>query len=428
MRSFILILVTLAVSSFAQDEENLASLEGMQAWKLFCDTPEKLRLVKRFEEIPGFDMIQTGDGSIDVFVVAQNVEPFRDLLEQNNVRYEVFIENVKEKVLEEHVSQQVERATRKLLHKDSPSDDMTFTYYLNFDEVDLYLERIAARYSSVANLVNLGRSYEGRQMKGLKIAKAGPKKVAIFIDAGIHAREWIAPATALSILAQLVVNKTNEYLLEHVDWYIVPVLNPDGYQFTHSHLMNRLWRKTRSPTDIASCRGVDANRNFGTHWMGPGASSNPCRETYAGPNAFSEVETRNLRDFILAQNGTIKLYLTLHSYGQYILYPWGYTTELPENEPELRALAEACAKAIATVRGTKYTYGTSANHLYLASGGSDDWAMDQGGADLSYTIELPGGSHGFLLPASQIRPVAAETFEAIKVIHSHVKARYVSGL
>ena len=56
-----------------------------------------------------------------------------------------------------------------------------------------------------------------------------------------------------------------------------------------------------------------------------------------------------------------------------------------------------------------------------AAGGSDDWAMEVGGADLSYTVELPGGSYGFAPPPREIIPVGAETFEAIKQFALYVE-------
>lgn len=61
-----------------------------------------------------------------------------------------------------------------------------------------------------------------------------------------------------------------------------------------------------------------------------------------------------------------------------------------------------------------------------AAGGSDDWAMGKAGINLSYTFELPGGNYGFLLPASEIKAVGTETFEAIKQIHQYVTSKYAS--
>lgn len=64
---------------------------------------------------------------------------------------------------------------------------------------------------------------------------ATPKPV-IFIDAGIHCREWIAPPVALYIIQQLVENSTNAAMYQNVDWYILPNLNPDGYEFTQKNV------------------------------------------------------------------------------------------------------------------------------------------------------------------------------------------------
>lgn len=87
----------------------------------------------------------------------------------------------------------------------------------------------------------------------------------------------------------------------------------------------RFWRKTRQPSGSGRCIGTDANRNFDFHWSEIGASSNPCSETFRGEKAFSEPETIALRDLMHSLSSDCKFYLTLHSYGQYMLYPWGYT-------------------------------------------------------------------------------------------------------
>lgn len=131
----------------------------------------------------------------------------------------------------------------------------------------------------------------------------------------------------------------NKNVLNNLNWIILPVVNPDGYEYSHRSVctkrvirsrnvvffikQERFWRKTRKP--FKSCIGTDANRNFGFHWSEIGASSNPCSETFQGEKAFSEPETIALRDLMHSIRGECKFYLTLHSYGQYLLYPWGYT-------------------------------------------------------------------------------------------------------
>merc|ERR1712083_279497 len=78
-------------------------------------------------------------------------------------------------------------------------------------------------------------------------------------------------------------------LTKELEWYIVPVMNPDGYLYTQTN--DRMWRKTRSP-NTGSCFGTDANRNWGFHWNTGGSSSNPCADTYMGSEAFSEGVTK----------------------------------------------------------------------------------------------------------------------------------------
>ncbi|XP_076171820.1 carboxypeptidase B [Ptiloglossa arizonensis] len=421
----IFLIATLCVAAvFAAGEENLLPLEGMQGFSTFYDTPEQLELMKSLANFPGFDFTKITENTADVLVTASNVNGFKQLLKENIMNYTVTIENVQEAVTEEYITQQVERRLRGRLQAYNTPGKLSFTYYPNNKEISEYLEYVTKTHGDVASLINIGTSFEGRQMNVLRLSTGGKNKPAIFIDAGIHAREWIAPVTSLYIIDQMVMNQ-NRYLLNNVDWYILPVLNPDGYEFTHVKSANRLWRKTRSPNSGSSCRGVDGNRNYDMEWMTIGASSSPCSETYAGPKPFSERENQNLRDFILARKQQIKAYLTLHSYGQYILYPWGFTSKVPSNEPELKNLASNCANAIAKSRGTKYTFGTSANHLYPAAGGSDDWAMAKAGISISYTFELPGGNSGFLLPPSNIKAVGIETFEAIKVIYQYISSKYV---
>ena len=77
------------------------------------------------------------------------------------------------------------------------------------------------------------------------------------------------------------------------------------------------------------------NRNFGFHWNEGGSSSSPCADTYHGGAPFSEVESQNVRDTVLSIASQAQVYLTFHSYGQYWLTPWGYTSALPDDYPQL---------------------------------------------------------------------------------------------
>ncbi|RZC35009.1 Peptidase M14 and/or Propep M14 domain containing protein [Asbolus verrucosus] len=404
------LLVTLALLGFAAS----VSYDGYKVYKVVPKTEVENQYLKAMQLSKDFDFwskINKVGNPVVVMVSPKAQSKFEEYLKISKIEYNVQIENVESTI-------QAEREYHRAKQAQKTGLKISFDQYYRHAEINAYLEQLAKDYPDVVTLENFGQSYQKRQMNLVRISSGprNPPKPIIFIDAGIHAREWIAPAVALYIINQLVENPENSNLIQDVDWIILPSLNPDGYEYSWDE--DRMWRKTVSPGTI--CDGCDPNRNFGFHWMEAGASSWECSETYAGKQAFSEVETRHLRDY-LNKTANIKAYLTLHSYGQYLLYPWGYSDALCDNWRELDALGNQVNDAIAAVSGTTYTVGSSTHVLYAAAGASDDWAMGGAGIDIVYTIELPGGGwYGFDLPASRILPVCIETFEGFKVYADYV--------
>lgn len=304
----------------------------------------------------------------------------------------------------------------------SVNASLSLTEYHRYDKITNYIDELAKLDSLVISVEIIGQSSEGRDLKVIKFCADGCGiKPVIFIDCGIHAREWLGISMCLYIISELAENADNGNMLMDTNWYIIPVLNPDGYEYTHTH--NRLWRKTRSEGKI--CKGVDPNRNFDYSWNVVGASTDECVEIYSGPTSFSEPETRAFRDFVLKHKDYIKIYISFHTYGQYILHSWGWTTELPDNVEELDALGNDVADAIKAVRGTQYTVGSPATLIYPSGGGSDDWIKGVAGVPLTYVFELPRGEeNGFIADPSNIEPVVTETFVGVKVLQSYVAHTY----
>jgi len=117
-----------------------------------------------------------------------------------------------------------------------------------------------------------------------------------------------------------------------------------------------------------------------------------------------------MSDYILKHKNRIVAYITLHSYSQLILTPWGWTKDLPDAYTDMEKVALSAARALKSLYGTEYTVGSSTRVLYEASGGSDDWAHGAAGIKYSYTVELRDtGDHGFVLPKEQIIPSGEET-------------------
>lgn len=119
-----------------------------------------------------------------------------------------------------------------------------------------------------------------------------------------------------------------------------------GNSFDYYFLINqdRLWRKTRNTNINSTCVGVDANRNFNFHWMDNVYPVDACAEDYAGLQPFSEPESKALANLMAQHN--VQLYLTLHSFGNFILYPYGYTIKAPLRWKELQRIALEAALAI----------------------------------------------------------------------------------
>ena len=98
-----------------------------------------------------------------------------------------------------------------------------------------YLECLTAKYSEMCGIIDIGNSVEGRSIKVIKISRPssnGEMKPAIWIDGGIHAREWISPSSVEYFVYQLVEKSDlheNKMMVDNFDIYVAPILNPDGY-------------------------------------------------------------------------------------------------------------------------------------------------------------------------------------------------------
>jgi len=290
--------------------------------------------------------------------------------------------------------------------------------YNLLEDMFQFLDDMEAAYPEKATVVTLGESYEGRPIKGMKIS-TNENNPAVFIEANIHAREWISSATTLWMINEILTSNdiAVRSVVDSVTWYIVPVTNPDGYVYTHEE--NRLWRKTRSIHNLL-CRGVDPNRNFGYNWRQGGSSNVACSDTYAGPTPFSENESRAMMDFYATVADKVDVYFCFHSAAQMLMYPLGNTasTENVPNHEDLDAIAEYAADALFRVYGTRYVYGNAMTTLYVTSGSSRDHAYGHFNTPLVFTYEMREGRGEsiFILPPEEIHPNSHEIFVSVLAV------------
>ncbi|XP_049867077.1 zinc carboxypeptidase-like [Pectinophora gossypiella] len=270
--------------------------------------------------------------------------------------------------------------------------NFSWNAYYDVDDIHGWLTDTSQKYPEWTKLVVGGKSYEGRKLLGLQIKTPSQKlKPVIFIESGIHAREWIAPATTTYFINQLLTSSDPSIVAmrEQFDWHIFPTVNPDGYHYTFT--TDRMWRKTRSKSSNG-CYGADPNRNWDYHWMQSGTSNNPCDpQVYGGSRAFSEVETKTLSEYIAGLKN-LTAYIDFHSYGPFMLIPFSDSKEHIDNYDDLVKIGKTSLDYGDKVKvGPRYREpATAAEFLYACSGASMDWVRFALGTRLTFVYELRG--------------------------------------
>ncbi|XP_064086695.1 carboxypeptidase B-like isoform X2 [Macrobrachium nipponense] len=412
------LLLTTLLACYRQTEGSYQYLAGHQIWKLGG----------KESALPGQLM---ADGLLDILdhsrklqqvrVAPHHIDRVSELLQKDGISYEILVDD-----LASHV-EGIENSERR--RRDVSGNHQTCTeshcpepltdVYMRFDQMEWYLKQLNETHYPNVSLSSIGKSHENRDIWLLHIKSNKPDARAIWIEGGIHARERISPAVAFGLISKLATGDGAKY--NDFDFFLAPMANPDGYEYTFTG--DRMWRKNRRANSHqrSNCYGVDLNRNWDFKF-GVGASNYPCSEVYMGPSPFSEPETKALKDAMLERNGSLLMLFSLHSYGQDLLYPWGWTSqEEAENKDELVRVGQAFAEGAREIHNHDYDVVNSAGGLYYASGATDDWAYSETSARYAYTLELRDkGERGFLLTSEAIKPSIEEVWNGFQKILQNI--------
>lgn len=283
-----------------------------------------------------------------------------------------------------------------------------FDEYRDLQEVSDYMDRLAARHPALASVRTVGVSGEGRPIRALAISRGGT--IGIALDGAQHAREWISAMVPVCVADRLLARDADDprvhKILDAVSFYVVPVVNPDGYAYSWTD--DRYWRKNRR-----GGYGVDVNRNYGVAWGESGSSPDRASPNYRGEHAFSEPEARAMKALFDAES--IRAHIDFHSYSQVILYPWSHQKAPPPDRDAFAAIADRMSSAIHAQHGEPYAIRAGAELASGIGGTLGDWAYGEHGAR-SFLVELrPKASRdgGFVLPPEQIVPTCDESFAAV---------------
>ena len=275
------------------------------------------------------------------------------------------------------------------------------------DGLAQYMSDLADANSDILDLETIGTTVQGRDILALRLTNEAntDEKPTVLYSSTIHAREWISTEVNRRLLEWFIkgwreVKPSIVNILDTTELWFVLVQNPDGYQYTFDG--DRLWRKNLRNNDglpgTSALDGVDLNRNFPEHWNydDEGSGTITSDETYRGPSPGSEPETQSMIDLIEAIHPVY--HISYHSFGQLLLYPFGFQVNTPSADDPIYVAWAGTDKKPA-VQG--FNPGVGAD-LYTTNGEQTDFAAADEGV-LAITPELSEGNdgNGFVFPDSE---------------------------
>jgi carboxypeptidase T len=348
------------------------------------------------------------------------------LLFDNGFQYEVLINDVRQYYIEQNQSQNPPVGLQGSIR--TPEDDCdgrighyttpqnfrlgSMGGYLTYTQLLEELDSMCSKYPDLIScravidpntLTNGGRPiYWVRISDNPNVNENEPKALYTSLH---HAREPLSLMQNIYYMWYLLENYATDdevrYLVDNSELFFIPCVNPDGYVYNNTNSPNGggMWRKNRRPNGGTSF-GVDLNRNYGYAFAfnNSGSSGTTTSDTYRGPSAFSEPESRNIKFF--CENNDIKLSLNYHSYGNMVVYPWAYNSAPTPDSTFFRQYARFMTYE------NRYITGSNMETVgYNTNGDADDWLYGEQTTKnkiLAMTPEAGGDQYGFYPPSAQI--------------------------
>jgi len=400
--------------------------------------------------------IDHGDSKKNFFFVSDFSEREINIIKEKGFNYEIQIDDVQQFYKEQNnpssnkyvpVPEPMTHGCNSTINFPTPAN---FTLgsmggYFTYNEILNKLDSMAILFPNLVKaktpLDSLTR--ENRPVYWLKISdnpNVDETEPEMLYTAVHHAREPNSVSQLIMYMYYLLENyNTNpeiKYLVDNLEMYFVPVINPDGYIYneTTNPGGGGMWRKNRRD-NLDGEFGVDLNRNYGYNWGfdNNGSDPNTSSDTYRGDTLFSEPETQNMRNFCNARQ--FKLTLNYHTYGNLLIYPWGYQPNI--YTPDSAQFVEY-AKYLTWQN--HYNYGTANQTVeYVVNGSSDDWMYGEQSSKakiLAMTPEAGDAANGFWPPQNLIVSICKENItqnlHAAHLLLKHAVAtdeepRYISS-
>lgn len=308
------------------------------------------------------------------------------ILQNEGINYEILISDVQAFYVERNLNTDL-RSSRSTCEGalweqyDTPSNFTTgsmagfYTYQEFLDQLDSMASKFP-NLITAKQAISTFQTHEGRPIYHVRISNnpgVDEGEPQVLYSAIHHAREPASLTQTIFYMWYLLENYgTNDevtFLVDHTDMFFIPLLNPDGYVHNVVNNPNGGGMHRKNKRNVGTSNpGVDLNRNYDYQWGVSGVSGNVNNDTYPGTNGFSEPETQAMK--WLCENNNFEFALNAHTYGDLLLYPFGY-----DNNAVAPDAPYFDAYTAEMVKQNKYINQKSSD-LYPAAGDSDDWMYD----------------------------------------------------
>jgi len=369
------------------------------------------------------DHADVSEGNITTEISDEEVK----ILNKNHIKHTILIEDMakfyEERILSDYknkISMPPGVCNAPNVNKPQWFHLGTMGGYFKLAEMEAILDSMKLLYPNLITLkapISTTKTIQNRDIWYVKISDnptVDENEPELLYNAVHHAREAASLSQLIFYMYYLLENyNTNpdiKFLVDNTEMYFVPCVNPDGYFYNQTIQPNGggMWRKNRR--NNGSSFGVDLNRNYGFNWGFDNTGSSPTAtsDTYRGTAAFSEPETQAMRYF--CNTHTFVTALSAHSYGNLLIYPWGYLPSFYTPDS-----ATFVNWGVHLVEETRFLYGTGNQTVnYITNGTSDDWMYGEQTSKpkiMAMTPEAGSSADGFWPASSRIIDICKTTLE-----------------
>jgi hypothetical protein len=381
--------------------------------------------------------IDHGDVKKGVYFISDFSSIDVSIIRQSGMPYEIQIDDVSKFYAEQNQTNSLESALPTACDKSfvkSPSHFHLGTYagFFKYEEMLAILDSMQLLYPQLISKrapIDNTTTWENRPVYWVRISNKPNEdqdKPEILYNAVHHAREAGSLSQIIYYMWYLLDNYNTDPevkgIVDNMEMYFIPCVNPDGYIYneTNNPSGGGMHRKNLRKNSDGS-KGVDINRNYDKFWGydNTGSSTSTSSDSYRGPSAGSEPETKMIKNFCIAHH--FKMSISCHTFGGYLIHAWGYKANTPTPDD---ALMTNYGKFM--TQENKYKVGTPIETVgYVANGASADWFYGEQSLKPKIIEYSPEAGSGSFYPAkNQIMPICKDMFytnyKAAKLVLKYV--------